>query len=266
MLQFECKKGVEFCDGLTRRDFLRVGALSAGAVGLSLADFGQLSEAGAVNANHTNCIILFLVGGPSHLDTWDLKPEAPESVRGPFKPIKTNVPGIAICEHFPRMAKMADQYAIIRSVHHRAAPIHETGHQLMQTGHLFRNGQEYPHYGSVVSRLRGPKPSGLAPFVILPEPIGNTGVSVSHGQSAGYLGEKYEPYILSGESTTDLDPARLPSRTALLDALDVAHRAYERTEAGQRHSHIRQQAFGQVFSAMAKMFGSLRASYQLTAT
>src|SRR5216683_3969379 len=120
MLTLAAKKGVRFCDGLTRRDFLRVGALSAGAAGLSLADLNQLQAAGS--SKDLNCIILFLVGGPSHLDTWDLKPNAPDTVRGPFKPIKTNVPGMEICEHFPLMAKTADRYALIRSVYHKAAP------------------------------------------------------------------------------------------------------------------------------------------------
>src|SRR5262249_1664887 len=150
------KKGARFCDGLTRRDFLRAGALSAGAVGLTLADLTGLQRAGAASSGDVNCILLFLIGGPSHLDTWDPKPTAPDNVRGPFRPTRTNVPGVPICEHFPRMARMADRYAIVRSVHHRAAPIHETGHQLMQTGQLFRDGPEHPHYGAVVSHLRGP--------------------------------------------------------------------------------------------------------------
>ncbi len=192
MLQFEGKKGVDFCDGPSRRDFLRAGALGAGVVGLSLAD---LTAAGA--RKDVNCILLFLVGGPSQLDTWDLKPDAPSNVRGPFRPIKTNVPGIEIGEHFPLMAQMADRYALVRSVHHKAAPIHETGHQLMQTGHLFRGGVEYPHYGAVLSHLRGPSEEGAPPFVVLPAPIGNTGVSVSHGQGAGYLGAAHEPCMLS---------------------------------------------------------------------
>src|SRR5438552_8934515 len=153
MLTLESTRGVEFCDGLTRRDFLRVGALSAGAVGLSLAELTQLQAAGAGKSKDINCIILFLVGAPSHIDTWDLKPNAPDTVRGPFKPIKTNVPGVEFSEHFPLMAKVADRFALIRSVNHKAAPIHETGHQMMQTGWLFRGGQEYPHYGSVVSHL-----------------------------------------------------------------------------------------------------------------
>src|SRR6516162_1464961 len=110
MLQFEAKKGVEFCDGLTRRDFLRAGALSAGAVGLSLADLARL-EAAPNRSNDINCILLFLVGGPSHLDTWDLKPGAPAEVRGPFRPARTSVPGVEICEHFPLTAARAERYA-----------------------------------------------------------------------------------------------------------------------------------------------------------
>ncbi len=264
MLTLSGKKGVEFCDGLTRRDFLRVGGLSAGAVGLSLADLLQAEAAPGSKRGDINCILLFLVGAPSHLDTWDLKPGAPDTVRGPFKPARTNVPGIEICEHFPLMAQMADRYALIRSVHHTAAPIHETGHQMMQTGWLFRGGQEYPHYGSVVSHLRGRTASGLPPFVILPAPIGNTGVSVSHGQTAGYLGAKHEPFFLRGDAAaadfhiTDvnapagIDPARLKNRKALLDAVDTAHRAFDETEDTRSRDNAYDQAFGLVFAERAK--------------
>ncbi|HKI33219.1 MAG TPA: DUF1501 domain-containing protein [Gemmataceae bacterium] len=218
MLQFEASKGVEFCDGLTRRDFLRAGALSAGAVGLSLVDLAQL-QAAPNRSRDINCILLFLVGGPSHLDTWDLKPDAPSEVRGPFRPTRTNMPGVEICEHFPLMATMADRYAIVRSVHHHEAPIHETGHQLMQTGRLFRGGHEYPHYGAVLSRLRGPRREGAPASAVVPGPIGNTGVSISHGQGAGYLGAEHQPVVIR----TDL--GRLTGRGGLRDAVDGAHRA-----------------------------------------
>jgi uncharacterized protein (DUF1501 family) len=193
----------ENMNGLTRRDFLRVGALGVG--GLSLAD---LAAARAVDRNKTvNCILLFLVGGPSQLDTWDLKPNAPDSIRGPFRPIKTNAPGVEICEHFPLMAQMADCYAIVRSVHHTAAPIHETGQQLMQTGYLSKGGMEYPHYGAVVSHLRGQTSEEAPAFVVLPAPIRHTGVSVSHGQTAGYLGERHEPLVLSREQLNTMTQA-----------------------------------------------------------
>ena len=195
MLSIEGEKGVRFRDGLTRRDFLRVG-VGAGAVSLSL---GDLAAARAADKKDIKCILLFLVGGPSQLDTWDLKPDAPAEIRGPFRPIKTNVPGVEICEHFPLMAKQADRYAILRSVHHKEAPIHETGCQLMQTGRLFRDGVEHPHYGSVLSYLRGPRQDGTPPFVVLPTPIGHTGVSVGHGQTAGRLGSRHEPMVMHGD-------------------------------------------------------------------
>src|SRR5437870_10421778 len=219
MLSLETSTGVKQCNGLSRRDFLRVGALTAGA-GLSLADLARLHGADS-DRKDINCIILFLIGGPSQLDTWDPKPQAPDEVRGPFRPIATNVPGIQIGECFPLMTRMADRYAILRSVHHKSAPIHETGHQLMQTGRLSQGGLEFPHYGSVVSHLRGSRVKGTPPFVILPGPIASTGVSVSHGQSAGFLGAEHEPvfppegkddpvFRLTGdESAGGLDPARL---------------------------------------------------------
>src|SRR5438067_13881447 len=146
MLSLEALKGVKECTGLSRREFLRVGALSAGAAGLPLADLAQLHGSDSSDKD-INCIILFLIGGPSQLDTWDPKPQAPPDVRGPFRPIATNVPGIQISENFPLTARMADRYAILRSVHHKSAPIHETGHQLMQTGRLSQGGLEFPHYG-----------------------------------------------------------------------------------------------------------------------
>jgi hypothetical protein len=252
MLTLQSQKGVEFCDGLTRRDFLRVGSLSAGALGLSLADLAKL-QANEGKSKDINCILLFLIGGPSQLDTWDLKPGAPDNVRGPFKPIQSNVPGMEICEHFPLMAKMADRYSIIRSVYHKAAPIHETGHQLMQTGHLFRGGQEYPHYGSVVSQLRGRSAGGLPPFVVLPGPVGNTGVSVSHGQTAGFLGAEHEPFFPGDiQVASGVDPARLKSRTELIDAIDCAERAFDAVEDSRPPDSASEQSFGLLFADRTK--------------
>jgi len=263
MLQFEGKKGVECCDGLNRRDFLRIGSLSAGAVGLSLIDLLRLQQAQAASpSKDINCILLFLVGGPSHLDTFDPKPHAPDTVRGPFKSIKTNVAGIEISEHLPLMAKMADRYALVRSVHHHEAPIHETGHQLMQTGHLFRGGKEHPHYGSVVSQVKGFRAIGVPPSVVLPGPIGNTGVSVSHGQTAGYLGSKHDPLFIATNLASDgtnvaeespcrIDSAELENGSALLSAVDTAQRHFEGAGAGQGDSAV-EHAFGQIFSAKTK--------------
>jgi uncharacterized protein (DUF1501 family) len=241
MLQFETSKGVHLCDGLTRRDFLRAGALSAGAIGLSLADLTQL-EAAPNRSRDINCILLFLVGGPSQLDTWDLKPNASSEVRGPFRPIRTNVPGVHICEHFPLMAARADRYAIVRSVHHPEAPIHETGHQLMQTGRLCRSGVEHPHFGAVLSRLCG------ARWSVVNGPIGNTGVSISHGQGAGYLGEKYQPRVLCGNSSVILDA---------LNEGDQWRDRYGRTTFGQSSLLARRFVEGGVRLVTVNMFDTV---------
>jgi hypothetical protein len=203
MSEFHSNHRVPGRTELSRRAFLKAGSLGAGAMGFALTN---LAEAHSASRKDRNCILLFLVGGPSQLETWDLKPDAPSPVRGPFRPIKTNVPGMEICEHFPLLAQRADCFALLRSVHHDAAPIHETGHQLMQTGHLFRGGREYPHYGAVVSQIRGARSPGLPPFVVLPSPINSTGVSVSHGQGAGYLGARHEPLVVSDDPTCTSEP------------------------------------------------------------
>jgi uncharacterized protein (DUF1501 family) len=184
--------GSDAMNTLTRRNFLRAGSLAAG-VSLCDADTSQAAQGSARRAK--SCIVLFLVGGPSHLETWDPKPDAPTDVRGPFRSIATSVPGLRISEHLPRTASLAHRYAILRTVHHNAAPIHETGMQLLQTGRIEQRGVEFPHFGAVLGQKLGPKQAGVAPFVILPSPIGNTGITISHGQSAGLLGVAHDPTV-----------------------------------------------------------------------
>jgi hypothetical protein len=248
MLNFQSETPVRFCDGMSRRDFLRVGSLSAGAVGLSLADLQAAQGGGA--ADGVNCILLFLVGGPSQLDTWDPKPGATSNIRSPFRPMATKVPGLTLCETFPLMAQMADRFAVARSVHHPEAPIHETGQQLMQTGRLCREGLEFPHYGAVLSHLRGQR-GALPPFALVPGPISHTGVNVSHGQGAGFLGIRHEPFTLRRDPPTGLgdldhidlppglDPARMHNRHDLIRAIDDAQRAFDMS-GGSGHAGLHQ--------------------------
>ncbi len=203
---------VPVCSGINRRGFLQVGA--AGMAGLSLPELMAQEAAGAVDpskAKIKNCITLFLVGSPGHVDTWDMKPDAPEDIRGKFKPISTNVPDIQICEHFPRMARMMDKVALIRSLHHKTGASHENGQRWMMTGHDFNAASPQPHMGSVVSRMFGQR-SNLPASVILPAKIGNTGTSTPHGQSGAFLGSAHEPFFLGG------DPARKDFKVANLAA------------------------------------------------
>ena len=184
MIQLDAARPVHFCDGMRRRDFLHAGGL--GLLGLSLSDLFALKAAGAVDTEtDVNCIVLMLVGAPSQLDTWDMKPNAPREVRGPYTPIPTNVPGIQISEIFPRMAKLADKYALLRSVYYSGVAVHDAGHQVMQTGRLFQPGLDYPNVGSVLGFVKGGK-GDIPPHVMLPRPIGNTGGNMPHGQTAGY--------------------------------------------------------------------------------
>ena len=168
------------CDGMKRRDFLKVGAI--GGTGLTLANYLRLAEAGEADGNKAKAgIFINLQGGPSHMDTFDLKPDAPKEYRGTFNPIKTNVSGIEISEHLPKLAKCADKFALLRGVSHTLGA-HALGQEYVNTGTRPLPSLEYPGYGAVVSKEL-PAPQDLPPFVAIP----------SSNQRAGYLGVKYAP-------------------------------------------------------------------------
>jgi len=209
------------CDGVSRREMLRIGSLAIG--GLALPDLlRRRSEAKAAGQaqKDTAVILIWQAGGPSHLDMYDLKPNAPAEYRGEFNPIPTNVPGIQIGEHLPLQAKIMDKLAIVRSGTHTNAG-HGMGSQWMLTGWqptIEINDNLFPACGSVVSRLKGANQPGLPPYVTLPRqtPFSN----------AAYLGASYNPF------TPDSDPSasgfevrnlKLPGRVTT----DRLHRRHE---------------------------------------
>jgi hypothetical protein len=262
MFRLDADKPVHFCDGLTRRDFLHAGVL--GMMGFALTDWMALKAEGAVTQDKDlNVIQLFLVGGPSQLDTWDMKPEAPAEIRGPYKPIKTNVPGIEICEVFPRMAKIADKYALVRSLYHTAAAVHDTGHQLMQTGRLFQGGVISPSFGSVLSWKKGGR-GAVPPYVLLPKPIGNTGGGLPHGQDAGFLGKSYDPFVLNSDPSDpnfkvpDMLPPnyisslRTDRRRNWRKLVDQSVKEFESTPDAKLFDSTFSQAYGLMSSAKAR--------------
>ena len=229
------------CDGMTRRDFIQVGTL--GAVGLSLADYTQAAATGKVASGRDdrNVIMIFNLGAPSQVDTWDMKPDAPAEIRGPFKPISTTSPEIQISEIFPQMAKLADRFSLVRSCFHTAAAVHDTGHQMMQTGRLFSGGVNTPHAGCVASYLLGRR-TDLPAHVILPEPMGRTGGNLPHGQDAGFLGKANDPFVLMADPSQanfqvpnllppkEIGEARLDRRRKLRTVVDETVKNFEASD------------------------------------
>ncbi len=262
MFRLDADKPVHFCDGLTRRDFLHAGSLTL--LGLSMPDLAGLKAYGAVSPEKdVNCIFLFLVGAPSQIDTWDMKPNAPAEIRGPYKPIPTNADGIQISELFPRMARHADKFSLVRSVYHTAAAVHDTGHQMMQTGRLFQGGIEYPHIGCVLAKLKGPK-GDVPPHVLMPHPIGNTGGNMPHGQTAGFLGKTFDPFVLNADPSDpnfkvpDMLPpdyisaVRVDRRRSWRDAIDKAVSYFESSQDAKLMDSTFSQAYTLMSSAKAR--------------
>ena len=189
-----------FCDGVKRRDFLKFGALAG--IGMTLSQYLHMADAGAVApAKGKAAIFVRLAGGPSHLDTFDPKPNAPLEIRGEFKPISTNVPGVQISEHLPKLAQVADKFAILRGVSHTLAA-HELGTLYMNTGNRPIPSLSFPAYGAVCAKELGADPD-MPAFVSIP----------SFGQdSAGYLGVEYGP-LETGATPQPGQPVRIRGLT-----------------------------------------------------
>jgi len=263
MLRMTGKATAHTCDGLTRRDFLQVGALSS--IGLTLPQLMALRAQGAVDADKDNrsAIMIFNLGAPSQMDTWDMKPEAPAEIRGPFKPISTNASGIQISEIFPRMAQHADKFSLVRSCYHTASAVHDTGHQMMQTGRLFSGGINTPHAGCVLAYLRGRR-TDLPAHVLLPRPMGRTGGNLPHGQDAGFLGKTYDPFALMADPSkpnfqvpdllppAEIGEARLQRRRRMRDIVDQAVKNFEASPSAQSLDSNFQAAFRLMTSTQAR--------------
>ena len=216
-------RGQRYCDGVSRRSFLRIGTLGLGAASLTLADLNRLEAAAGKPARHKAVINVFLGGGPPHQDLFDLKMEAPVEIRGEFSPISTAVPGLQICEVLPQLAKVMDRCAIIRSV--VGATDRHDAFQCM-TGWLTRDLASLggrPSLGSVVSRLQGPVDPSVPPFVGLAEPTKE--IRWSDAGKPGFLGPAYAAFKPDSEGRQNMSLAglsldQLQDRRQLLSSLD----------------------------------------------
>ncbi len=256
----------------TRREVLRAGTLSV--FGLGLADL-VANNVSAVDRSPTglsfgkakSCILLFMWGGPSQLDTWDPKPNAPAEVRGEFASIATGVPGVRISEHFPRLAQHIDKYAIIRSMTHDDPAHLSSVHHILTGRHAPKvksdadppSRKDTPHVGSVLAYLR-PNQQTLSSFVTLPWLVSHPAApgGMAPGQNAGWLGQAFDPFVVAGDPnspkfgvpglslTPEVNKERFETRKRLLTQLDDWH------QGASNYSTFQEKALALVSSAGAE--------------
>ncbi len=219
-------RGGRFCDGVSRRDFLKIGGLALG--GMSLPQIlAAEAKAGVSRKSHKAIIMVFLPGGPPHQDMFDLKPNAPKEIRGEFNPIATNVPGIDICEHMPRIASMMDKFSIIRTIvgaqGEHAAVQCMTG--FSESASRQQGGR--PSMGSILSKLHGTVDPAVPPFIGLAPRMGH--MPWADPGAPGYLGVSYAPFTPNGADLAnmtlkDMTLDRLTDRRSLIDSFDGLRR------------------------------------------
>ncbi|MBX3413537.1 MAG: DUF1501 domain-containing protein [Pirellulales bacterium] len=241
----------EFCDGVSRRDLLKVGALGLGGLTLpGLLRARATAAAEGREVRRTSVIYIELAGGPSHFETYDPKPTAPREYRGPLGSVATKLPGVRFSECMTEQAKIADRLAIIRSVQHESSS-HETSAHLVQTGYYLRDRQnrenEMPCIGAVAARLRGANVSGVPAYVAVP--------NMMRSGAAAYLGKGFNAFETGGDpnkanfrvnnlslvKTLSLD--RLESRRTLLAALDSSRRVVDNRGVSGAMDNFTSQAF-----------------------
>jgi hypothetical protein len=208
----------------SRRQLLALGALPL--AGLSLADVLAARQAQAAERRRDTAVIFFwLAGGPSHIDMFDMKPQAPEEIRGPFRPISTSLPGFDVCDLLPKHVPLADKLTVVRSLHHNLS-VHDDASHWVQTGYPLlsarERGQQQPAQGAVVSRLRGPQRPGMPAYVCIPEAYNSR---QGFYQRAAYLGARCNPVDAGGEPK--LGNYRLPE-FSLPDGMTLERLAHRR--------------------------------------
>ncbi|MBI2925958.1 MAG: DUF1501 domain-containing protein [Verrucomicrobia bacterium] len=271
------------CDGWSRRELLRVGGV--GLMGLALGDILRLQALAADKApapsqpkngwgQAKSVIMIFLQGGPSHIDIWDPKPDAPSNIRGEFKQIRTKVPGIWLSETMPKLAQAIDKATLIRSVSYTPAGLfnHTAAIYQMMTGYtpdrVSPSGQleppspnDFPHAGSQITRLK-PLSEPMLPFVMLPRPLQESNV-IGKGGTAGFLGPAYDPYYFYQDPNAevklddlalrkDVSKERLERRNSLLKKINNAMPEMEKAVENYALDSYYQKAFSLILSGKAR--------------
>jgi hypothetical protein len=257
------------CDGVTRRSFLSVGLTGLAALGLpNLAQLRAASEA----PKKTSVILLWLDGGPSHLDMYDMKPDAPAEYRGIWRPIRTRVPGIDITEMYPRQAAHTDKFSIVRSLHHGTGDHFAGGHRMLTTKDMGVSGGNnigrFPGIGAIVSREVGPRHPGMPAYVGIPNAMS---IGLAPGYFGGnFLGEVHNPFTTGGDPNasnftvrnlnlaTGLTLDRMEDRRGLTRHFDDARRDLRQLESSQAMDRFTQEAYDFVTGPRARTAFDLR--------
>ena len=249
MLTIYDRSRSRFCDGVSRRNFLKIGALGLG--GLALPQLLQAESQMGIRRSHKAVIMIFLPGGPSHQDIFDLKMDAPKEIRGEFKPISTKVPGIQICEHLPKIAQLTDKTTIIRSM---VGALDDHNAFQCLTGRVARNQPPggWPCLGSVISKIQGPVNKYVPPFVGLSPKMGH--VPWSDAGMPGFLGVAHAPFKPDGAGKADMvlngvTLDRLADRKNLLAKFDQFRRDVDASGMMEGLDSFNEQAFGLLTSS-----------------
>jgi hypothetical protein len=249
MLTIYDRSRSRFCDGVSRRNFLKIGALGLG--GLALPQLLQAESKMGIRRSHKAVIMIFLPGGPSHQDIFDLKMDAPKEIRGEFKPISTKVPGIQICEHLPKLAQLTDKTTIIRSM---VGALDDHNAFQCLTGRVARNPPPggWPCLGSVLSKVQGPVNKYVPPFVGLSPKMGH--VPWSDAGQPGFLGVAHAPFKPDGAGKADMvlngvTLDRLADRKNLLAKFDQFRRDVDASGMMEGLDSFNEQAFGLLTSS-----------------
>jgi hypothetical protein len=237
-----------FCDGLSRRNFIRIGALGMG--GLALPQLLQAESGAGVRRSHKAVIMLYLPGGPPHQDTFDLKLDAPSEIRGEFRPIPTNVAGLQICEHLPKIARICDKLAVIRSI---ADAVDDHSHFMCMTARRKQNQPPggCPTFGAAVSKVLGSTNAGVPPFVGLEPRMQHRPYNAA---TPGFLGAGHNSFRPEAEGKSDMvlngiTTDRLTDRKALLSSFDHFRREVDASGLMEGMDAFNRQAFGVLTSS-----------------
>lgn len=247
----------KYCDGISRRNFVQLGVAGMASVGLAdVLRAKELSAQKGIAPKDTAVILLWLDGGPGHMDMYDMKPEAPSEYRGIWRPIPTNVPGIEITELFPLQAKVADKFSIVRSLHHDSGDHFTAGHYML-TGRGGVSGADtrgrYPSLGSIATKLCGSRRSGVPAHVAVPYA---SSIGLRPGYfGANYLGLQHNPFETDGDPNSDkfqvanlnlangLTVNRLEDRRNLLGTFDELRRVVDKSRATESLDQFQERAY-----------------------